>query len=203
VDLGEAREGRGPTLRTERLRLRRWCAADRAAFAALNADPLVREFFPSILPREASDAEADRIEQHFARHGFGLWACERIDRPGFIGCVGLASVGEELPFAPATEIAWRLARAHWGAGFASEAARACLRHALGTLGRGEVVSFTAAGNLRSRAVMERIGMQLDPDGDFEHPRVPPGPLRRHVLYRLSAEQWRLDAFRTPSPRRRA
>jgi ribosomal-protein-alanine N-acetyltransferase len=185
------------------LLLRGWCAADRAAFAELNADPAVREFFPSVLTREQSDAEADRIEQHLARHGFGLWACERIARPGFIGFVGLASVGDELPFAPATEVGWRLARAHWGAGYASEAARACLRHAFETLGRGEVVSFTAAGNLRSRAVMERIGMQRDPAGEFEHPRVPEGPLRRHVLYRLSAGQWRRDALRAPSPRRRS
>ena len=85
---------------------------------------------------------------------------------------------------------WCLAPAHWGAGFASEAASACLRHAFETLGLPEVVSFTAASNLRSRAVMERIGMQRDRCGDFEHPRVPDGPLRRHLLYRLPAEAWR-------------
>jgi RimJ/RimL family protein N-acetyltransferase len=189
VQLPERRSLR-EALRTERLWLRRWCDSDRAAFAELNADPAVREFFPSLLTRAQSDAEADRIEAHFARHGFGLWAVERVERPGFIGMVGLASVERGLAPAPATEIGWRLARSHWGCGYASEAASAGLRHAFDALGLAQVVSFTSAGNLRSRAVMERIGMQRDPTGDFDHPRVPEGPLRRHVLYRLCGDTWR-------------
>lgn len=186
-------------LRTQRLLLRGWLAADRAAFAALNADPAVREYFPSLLSRAESDAEVDRIEAHFARHGFGLWAVERVERPGFIGFVGLATVEGGPAPAPATEIGWRLARRHWGCGYASEAASACLRHAFDALGLAEVVSFTSAGNLRSRAVMERIGMQRDPTGDFDHPRVPEGPLRRHVLYRLSGATWRTRVGPTRSP----
>jgi RimJ/RimL family protein N-acetyltransferase len=191
------------SLRTERLRLRRWCDADRAVFAELNADPRVREFFPSLLTRAQSDAEADRIEAHFERHAFGLWAVERLASPGFIGMVGLATVPTGLAPAPATEIGWRLAHAQWGRGFASEAARACLRHAFETLGLAEVVSFTSAINLRSRAVMERIGMQRDSAGDFAHPRVPEGPLRLHVLYRLCAATWRGGDVHARSPGTRA
>ncbi len=178
-----------PELRTERLVMRRWRADDRPAFAALNADPEVMRHFPAPLTREQSDQMVDRIEARFDRHGFGLWAVEVAGTGRFIGFTGLAVPNFAAPFMPAVEIGWRLARSAWGHGYASEAARRVLGHAFGELGLGEVVSFTSTSNTRSMAVMERIGMVRDPDGDFDHPKVAEGhPLRRHVLYRIIAER---------------
>jgi RimJ/RimL family protein N-acetyltransferase len=173
-------------LRTERLVIRRWLDADRAPFAAMNADPEVMEHFPSVLTREESDASAARIGEHFSVHGFGLWAVEIPGVVSFAGCVGLAVPRFEAPFTPCVEIGWRLARPHWGHGYATEAARAVLAFAFAALGLQEVVSFTVPGNTRSRRVMEKLGMTHDPRDDFDHPLVAEGhPLRRHVLYRKS------------------
>jgi len=151
----------------------------------MNADPEVVEFLPGALSRAESDALADRIEEHFAQHGFSLWAIEVAGGPSFVGFAGLLTVGFEVPFAPAVEVGWRLAREQWGMGYATEAARAAVRYGFDGVGLDEIVSFTFEGNLRSRRVMERIGMTHDPADDFEHPLLPPGhPLRKHVLYRL-------------------
>ena len=173
-------------LRTPRLVLRHWRPYDREPFAAMNADPVVMAHFPAPLTRAASDALADAIEAHQSARGFGLWA---LDIPGsapFAGYVGLSVPGFTAPFTPCVEIGWRLAAAHWGRGYATEAARAVLTHAWEVLELDEVVSFTTAGNARSRAVMTRLGMRYDPADDFDHPRLPPGhPLRRHVLYRVA------------------
>jgi RimJ/RimL family protein N-acetyltransferase len=103
--------------------------------------------------------------------------------------VGLHVPAPELPFSPCVEIAWRLAFPHWGKGFASEAARGALHVGFELLSLPEIVSFTTVLNLRSRAVMGRLGMQ-DTKDVFEHPHVAAGnPLRLHCLYRLSREQW--------------
>jgi RimJ/RimL family protein N-acetyltransferase len=161
-------------------------------FAALNSDPEVMRHFPATLTRAESDAFADLIGQRFETNGgWGLWALERKDTRAFIGFTGLAPVSFEAPFAPAVEIAWRLARPAWGHGYATEAARAAAGFAFDELGLDGLVSFTAPANVRSRAVMERLGMTRDPAEDFDHPRVPAGsPLRRHVLYRLPVAVWR-------------
>jgi ribosomal-protein-alanine N-acetyltransferase len=173
--------------RTPRLLLRRWKPSDREPFARLNADPEVMDHFPGLLTREASEALADSIEAHFAQHGFGAWAIEVRCGAPFIGFVGLAHVGFDAHFTPAVEIAWRLARSWWGNGYATEAAREACRIAFDELRLPSLVSFTVPANWRSRAVMERIGMTHDHDDDFEHPKLAEGhPLRRHVLYRLSA-----------------
>jgi RimJ/RimL family protein N-acetyltransferase len=174
-------------IRTERLILRRWRDADRAPFAALNADPEVMRHMPAVLTRAGSDELAARIDGHFDRHGFGLWAVEVVASGDFVGFVGLAVPRFEAAFTPCVEIGWRLARAAWGHGYATEAARASSRHGFEVLGLAEIVSFTSVGNAASRAVMERIGMRHDPGDDFDHPLLAEGhPLRRHVLYRLSA-----------------
>lgn len=174
-----------PTIRTPRLRLRDWRDEDLAPFAAMNADPTVMEFFPRPLDRAESDAAVGRIREHFARHGFGLWAVEVPVAAEFIGFVGLSVPRFEAHFTPCVEIGWRLARDHWGRGYATEAARAVLDLAFGRPGPDEVVSYTAAVNLRSRAVMERIGMTRSPGDDFDHPWLPEGhALRPHVLYRI-------------------
>jgi RimJ/RimL family protein N-acetyltransferase len=174
-------------LSTERLRLRRWRPADREPFAALNADPEVMAYFPDRLTREQSDLVVARIEADLERDGYGLWALETKAGGEFIGFTGLSPVTYETPFTPAVEVGWRLARAAWGNGYATEAARAALAFGFDEVGLEEIVSFATVGNTRSRAVMERIGMERDPDGDFEHPRLPVGhPLAPHVLYRIAA-----------------
>jgi len=171
---------------TERLRLRAWHESDRDPFARLNADPLVMEFMPGCLSRAESDRLIDSIRDHFHRYGFGLWAVEHRGEGAFVGFIGLAVPSFNAPFTPCVEIGWRLAAEYWNQGLATEGARAVLRYAFETLGLKEVVSFTVPGNLRSRRVMEKIGMARDPGDDFDHPRLPEGhPLRRHVLYRAS------------------
>ena len=176
----------GPELRTERLRLRRWRDADRAPFAALNADPVVMEFFPALLTRAESDRFVDRIEATFDARGYGLWAVEVADDGAFAGYVGLLLADFDADFTPAVEIGWRLAAACWGRGYAPEAARAALAFGFDTLGLDEIVSFTSVENVRSQRVMQKIGMTRDPAEDFEHPGVPAGHwLQPHVLYRIA------------------
>lgn len=169
---------------TERTQLRRWTDADRAPFAVLNADGEVMEHFPATLDRAESDRAADRIEAHFAARGFGLWALEIPGLASFAGFVGLSVPTFETAFTPCVEIGWRLARPFWGRGYVTESARAALAFGFDDLGLSEIVSFTVPANLRSRRVMERIGMTHDERDDFDHPVLPEGhPLRRHVLYR--------------------
>jgi RimJ/RimL family protein N-acetyltransferase len=153
----------------------------------MNSDQRVMEFFRSTLGRVESDAMVDGIEKHFSEHDFGLWAIEVPGVAPFIGFAGLAVPRFIAHFTPCVEIGWRLAFEHRGHGYATEAARLALGHGFGTLSLPEVVSFTAATNHRSRAVMERLGMRRDAADDFDHPSLPDGhPLRRHVLYRLGS-----------------
>lgn len=177
-------------IRTERLLLRPWRAEDRESFAALNADPEVRRYFEGVQTRAESDATVDRIEAHFAQHGFGFWAVEVRGIAPFIGFTGLAVTPFEAHFTPALEVGWRLAREHWGKGYATEAASASLRYGFECLELDEIVAFAVEGNARSRAVMERVGMTHEPADDFDHPGLPQdSPLRRHVLYRISSSEW--------------
>jgi len=181
----------GPTLRTERLILRPWRAEDLEPFAALNADDRVTRTLAGSIDRAASDAMAARFSESFSRHGFGYWAVALPGVAPFIGALGLSVPGFDAPFMPAVEIGWRLAFDHWGKGYATEGARAALDYGFNTAGLEEIVSFTAAGNTRSRAVMERLGMRTDPKDDFGHVRLGPDhPLYHHVLYRLRREDWR-------------
>ncbi|MFG2824185.1 GNAT family N-acetyltransferase [Kitasatospora sp. NPDC048365] len=171
-------------LRTERLRLRQWRDTDLEPWAAMNADPQVREFFPEVLTAERSAASLAYFRAGLAERGWGWWAVEVAATGEFIGFTGLDPVDEEMPF-DGVEIGWRLARSAWGHGYATEAARAALAYGFGTLDLPEILAVTAAGNLRSQAVMERIGMTRDPADDFDDPTVPEGPLRASVLYRIA------------------
>lgn len=166
---------------TDRLVLRRWTSADREPFASLNADPEVMRYLPAVLTAEQSNAMADRVDAMFEQHGYGLWAVERKDTEEFIGFTGLAPMASGIPGEGGIEVGWRLARPHWGNGFASEAALASLRFAFDELGLSHVNSITSVVNNRSRSVMERIGMRIA--DHFDHPR--PGlasELKPHVRY---------------------
>ncbi|MFE2570248.1 GNAT family N-acetyltransferase [Streptomyces mirabilis] len=172
-----------PELRTDRLLLRRWRESDLEPWAAMNADPEVREHLGELLTREESDAAVALMQAEFDGRGFGWWALESRETGEFIGRAGLDEVGEDMPFA-GVDIGWRLMRSAWGHGYATEAALACLAFGFEALGLPEVVASTTVHNLRSQAVMRRIGMTRDPADDFEDPSVPEGPLRRCVLYRI-------------------
>ena len=178
-------------IRTERLVLRRWRDDDREPFAALNADPAVVEHLQGAMSRDASDAFIDRIEANWSERGWGLWAVEVPDVAPFVGYVGLWPA-DYVANRPMVEVGWRLAREHWGRGYATEAAREALRFGFEEVGLEEIVSFTVPQNLRSRRVMERIGLVREPAGDFDHPRVDPVAyphLVPHVFYRLDLERW--------------
>ncbi len=182
-------------IETDRLTLRRWEARDRAPFAALNGDPVVMRHFPGTLDRAGSDALIARINARWASDGFGFAVAERRADRVFLGLVGIGRM--RMPEVPrldgAVEVGWRLARAQWGKGYATEAARAWLAYGFGTLGLAEIVAITVPANLPSQAVMRRLGMGEVPDGRFDHPLVPAGsPLRPHVLFTIDQSDW----FRT-------
>ena len=182
-------------LESDRLRLRQWQAADLPAFAEKGADPVVMEHFPARLDRERSDALALRFKAMIDDRGWGVWALERKAGGEFIGFVGLNIPSDELPFSPCVEIAWRLAQGYWHQGYASEAARVALRFGFVELDLEEIVAFTSLGNLRSQAVMARLGMRRSPE-NFQHPALPEGhPLREHCLYRLARGEWRAFSSR--------
>jgi RimJ/RimL family protein N-acetyltransferase len=177
-------------LQTERLQLRPWQESDREPFARLNADPRVMEHFPALLTPEQSDASIARSQAHLERHGFGMWALEARGVAPFIGMLGLNIPRFQAHFTPCVEIAWGLAAEHWGRGYAIEAARLVVTFAFEELSLPEIISFTTVHNIRSRRVMEKLGMTHDVADDFDHPTLPEGhALRRHVLYRLKASEY--------------
>jgi RimJ/RimL family protein N-acetyltransferase len=185
-------------IRTERLLLRRWRRSDLDPFAALNADPRVMEYLPSSLSRAQSDELAQRSDFHLERHGYGLWAAEIPGVTPFAGFIGLSTPRYDAAFQPCIEIGWRLDVAHWGKGYATEGARVVLAHGFDVLQLDEIVSITTVGNIRSRRVMEKLGMTSDPADDFDHPLLHEGhPLRPHVLYRIR----RQAPATTSNPRR--
>jgi len=186
-----------PVLCTERLVLREWRSADRDPFAALNADPTVMELFPATLTRSESDAMVDMILDRWGTGRPSLWAVEVAGGAPFIGFVGLLEPSFSAAFTPCVEVGWRLDADHWGRGYATEAAAAAVEHGITQLGLDEIVSFTSVGNVRSRRVMEKVGMSHDPADDFDHPNLPlDHPINRHVLYRLTAERWPFDGLVT-------
>ncbi|WP_042386147.1 GNAT family N-acetyltransferase [Streptacidiphilus melanogenes] len=191
-----------PTLlRTDRLLLRPWRETDLAPWAAMNADPEVRQHLGGVMTRDQSDASVRRFQEEFAARGYGWWAVEVRESGAFVGFAGLDDVDEEMPFT-GVEIGWRLDRSAWGHGYATEAALACLDFGFEQLGLDGILALTTVGNLRSQAVMRRIGMTRDPAEDFDDPTVPDGPLRANVVYRISRERRRRDAARQAGQARR-
>ncbi len=176
-----------PIIETQRLLLRDWRDSDLEPWVAMNADPRVTEFFDRTYTRELSESQAAMMRERLARDGHGWWVVEIRGGPAFAGVIVLQEVPFVAPFTPANEIGWRFGVESWGRGYATEGAEAALDFAFWALGWREIVAFTAQQNLRSRRVMERLGMTRDSADDFDHPRLEPGHrLRRNVLYRISA-----------------
>jgi RimJ/RimL family protein N-acetyltransferase len=177
---------------TERLSVRQWRDSDREPFAALCSDPKVMEFMGTLHDRATSDGRIDKWSARIQEVGWGVWAVELKQGGEFIGFTGLQVPAEGHPFLPCVELGWRLAAAHWGRGYATEAANGVLRVAFDALALPELIATTAVGNRRSSEVMKRLGMR-GPELTFQLPRVPEDNLLgRHVLFRLSREQWRAD-----------
>ena len=186
-------------LRTARLLLRPWRQSDLAPFAALNADPEVMRYFPSTLSREASDGMAHRCRDLIEQRGWGLWAAQELATGEFVGFIGLHTPAPELPCSPCVEVGWRLLKSRWGMGLATEGAAAALSFAFRTLDLTEVVSFTSVHNLRSEAVMQRLGMKRD-ELTFAHPSLPHDHwLSEHCLYRVSAPGSSVRAMSASGP----
>jgi RimJ/RimL family protein N-acetyltransferase len=178
-------------IRTERLVLRRWREEDLEPFRAMNADPEVTRFFPGTLAAEQSDRTAHRLRDYADTPGLGAWAVEIPGKAPFIGFAGCWPTRPELPFAPAIEIGWRIAKPYWGRGFAPEAARASLADAFERAGVDQVLAYATHANEPSLQVMRKIGMTYSPGEDFGHPMFEEGhPLQRHVVYRITADQFR-------------
>jgi 3-dehydroquinate dehydratase / shikimate dehydrogenase len=201
VDYTFQRVQRVPLITTERLILRAWKDEDVLPYAEMNADPRVREFFPSVLTREQSEAEVRRLQAIYDRDGFCLFAAELIETGEFVGFIGLLTMTFAVPSIaqPAVEIGWRLSHKHWGKGLATEGARGAVQYAFETLKLHEIVAITVPANIRSRRVIEKIGMKHLAELDFDHPAVPLGhPLRPHVLYALQRDSY-LNREHVPSP----
>ncbi len=176
----------GPRVVTARLVLRPFTDVDRAPFAALNAHPLVVESLGSSPIRAESDAMVDHYRRGDGPRRLGAVGGRGGRRPTVRRHGGPAPGARGAAVRPGGRGGWRLHPDHWGHGYATEAAAASLDYGFDEAGLDEIVAFTTTVNTRSQAVMERIGMGRDPEGDFDHPRLPEGsPLRRHVLYRVS------------------
>jgi RimJ/RimL family protein N-acetyltransferase len=169
-------------INTERLIMRGWRESDVAPWAAMNADPEVRQYRGPLLTFEQASAWVLNFQDDLDQYGFGFWAVEVRASGEFIGFTGLDTVDDEMPFT-GIELGWRLARPAWGHGYATEAALAALQYGFDIMGLPEIVAVAMARNLRSQAVMRRIGMTTDPAEDFDDPDVDEGSLRRHVVYR--------------------
>ncbi len=177
-----------PLFNTNRLLVRPWRESDKAAFWRMNAKPEVTRHLLPVSDKAGSDARADSIIQHFSDYGFGLWVVELPGICPFIGFTGLRHVPYQAPFIPAVEVAWRFDPAFWGKGYATEAARACLQFGFNTLKLSEIVAITRPDNVRSRAVMTRLGMTHEQADDFEMPLPPEqAHMRMHVLYRTGPD----------------
>lgn len=175
-------ESRGAGHDRPLVRLRQWRDSDLEPYCRMNADPEVMEFFPRPLSHRESEGFMKRCRDGLADRGWGLWA---VDVDGeFAGFTGLSRPRFTSHFTPCVEIGWRLRRKFWGRSIAYEAALAAQSMAFEQLLLPELVSFTAAQNIRSRRLMERLGFERNEGEDFLHPLLPRGsPLLRHVLYR--------------------
>ncbi|WP_119343853.1 GNAT family N-acetyltransferase [Facilibium subflavum] len=176
-------------LETKRLILRTWRQTDLPLMSEINQNPKVMYYFPERQSIMQTKAFIDKCMDHYKKHGFTFYALELKGTGEFIGFTGIAQVGFVSHFTPAVEIGWRLAYRHWGEGFAPEAAQAVLTLGFDCFHLPEIIAFCVKENQNSRRVMEKIGMQYDPQGDFDHPKLAQDSLLKgHVLYRLKADK---------------
>jgi len=177
-------------IETERLILREWHAEDLPAFARINADPLIMEYFPRTLSEAQTKKLVKHFRDHFKAHGFGFYAVEVKDKSQFIGFCGIGYVSEKMPFAPAIEIAWRLDYAYWGKGYGTEAARAVLNHAFTDLNLKEIVAYSVEDNTRAIHMMNKLDLKKDAKGSFHRPGLAKDhPNGDYALYRLKKKDF--------------
>lgn len=182
-------------LSTERLQLRTWKPSDIPLMAAISSDPKVMEHFPNIQDLAVTQRLINHVNEHYKKYGYTCYAVERKDTHEFIGFIGIIHPSFDIPHftpkgLPIVEIGWRLSSQHWGKGFATEAAKAVLHYAFTELKLDEIISFTVVANMKSRRVMEKIGLHHSDTDDFDHPKLDEtSPLRRHVLYRLTRDEY--------------
>lgn len=177
-------------LETERLRLRPWKEHDFPDLAALCSDPEVMRYFPKVLDQQESRDFQNNMQQIIDAHGWGLWCTELKNTGEFIGLIGIIPLKSIYTFSPGIEVGWRIATQHWGNGYATEGAQASLDFAFKDLRAAEVVAITTTKNMRSRKVMQRLGM-IDTGENFLHPSLASNhPLTEHVLYKIDESAWR-------------
>ncbi len=170
---------------TERLILRPWCADDIAPFHAICSDPVVMATLGPLMSVEQVTQRIADMQAMQAELGHCFWAIERREDALLIGWCGVIR-GTVQPVEGKPELGWRLASDCWGAGYASEAARASRDWCFANLADTEVWAITSTGNRASRAVMERLGMHYRAELDFNHPGVAAGdPLQAHVTYSIA------------------
>ena len=170
-------------IKTDRLILKNYTDQEREPFYLINSDPEVMRYFPSVLTREESNAMLERLRNGINDRGYGFWGAF-IDNE-LIGMIGINPIPFDAHFTPAVEVGWRLAKKHWGKGYATEGAIAALDFGFNELKLDEIIAITTVNNLPSQKVMHRLGMTHDSKDDFDHPKLDINhPLRRHVLYRL-------------------
>lgn len=172
-------------LETPRLLLRTYRLDDLPTFAALNADPEVVRFLGGEpLSRAGSDEIASWAQQTYANQGVGLLAVERRDDGAFLGMCGLHH-WQAMP--DDVEVAWRLAHEHWGHGYATEAATAWLNYGFESLGLTRIISVAEEENVRSMAVMRRLGMVFDHE---EAELEADGTTFAALVHSMTMENWR-------------
>jgi len=177
-------------IETERLILRTWLDSDLEPMSKINQDPLVMEYLPQLYDLQHTKKFIEKEKDSYLKLGYTRYAVELKKSGEFIGFVGLVMDDFNAHFMPATGIGWRLASSHWGKGYATEAAKAVLHYAFTKLKLDEIVSFTVVANAKSRRVMEKISLKYNKADDFDHPEIDQdSPLLRHVLYRLSRDEY--------------
>jgi RimJ/RimL family protein N-acetyltransferase len=169
-------------IETERLILRTFRQSDLAIYAALNADPEVMRYLGGVIDAAESDHIAGLAQENYAMHRVGLLAIERRADGVFLGMCGL----HHVTWYPDIEIGWRLAREHWGNGYATEAASAWLEYGFQTLTLPRIISICDVPNSRSIAVMERLGMSLDHEAELDED----GEKFEAAVYAITADRWR-------------
>lgn len=168
-------------IETERLLLRRWQEQDLEVFIHMNQDAEVMRYFPNTQDTAQTVQFYEKIVQEFAEYGYGLYAAEEKSSGKFIGFIGFHRADLAVDFCPCIEIGWRLDKQYWGRGYATEGAKACLKHGFEKLCFDQVYSFTSIENIASQRVMQKLGLQLKQY--FAHPQVPENhSLKPHVCY---------------------